>query len=71
MTCSISSLSEKDRLTPRELATLRAALHCWQNELSYYTREELQTYYPDLKGIEPLSLDAVDMLIQKMARAES
>ena len=58
-------------LTGRELATIRAALHCWQNELSYYTTEELQTYYPDLKGIEPLSLDALDTLIQKMVRAES
>ena len=29
-------------LTEREAATLRAALHCWQNELSYYTTEELR-----------------------------
>ena len=39
-------------LTEREAATLRAALHCWQNELSYYTAEELRSYYPDLQGIE-------------------
>ena len=37
-------------LTEQERATLRAALHCWQNELSYFMTEELQDYYPDLRG---------------------
>ena len=53
-------------LTEREAATLRAALHCWQNELSYYTTEELQDYYPDLQGIEPLSIAQVDELLAQL-----
>jgi hypothetical protein len=53
-------------LTGQELATLRAALHCWQNELSYYTTEELQDYYPDLQGIEPLSIDEVERLLARL-----
>ena len=56
------------KLTIRELATLRAALHCWQNELSYYTTEELENYYPDLKGTEPLSHDEVENLLTCIAR---
>ena len=28
-------------LSPRNVATLVAALHAWQNELGYYTVEEL------------------------------
>ena len=53
-------------LTERERATLRAALHCWQNELSYYTTEELQDYYPDLREHEPLGIDEVDALLAGM-----
>ena len=53
-------------LTEREAATLRAALHCWQNELSYYTTEELQSYYPDLHGIEPLSIEQVETLLARL-----
>ena len=36
--------------------TPAAALHAWQNELSYYTTEELRDYYPDLRGDVPLSI---------------
>ncbi len=56
-------------LTEREAATLRAALHCWQNELSYYTTEELRSYYPDLQGIEPLSIDEVERLLTRRQAA--
>ena len=56
-------------LTDREAATLRAALHCWQNELSYYTVEELQDYYPDLQSIEPLSIDEVERLLVRLQAA--
>ena len=40
-------------LTPRAVATLVAALHAWQNELSYHTVEELRDYHPELSGHEP------------------
>ena len=53
-------------LTEREAATLRAALHCWQNELGYLTTEELQGYYPDLRGIEPLTVAEVDGLFARL-----
>ena len=53
-------------LTKREAATLRAVLHCWQNELSYYTTEELQDYYPDLRGHAPLSIDEVERLLTQL-----
>ncbi len=53
-------------LTEREAATLRAALHCWQNELSYYTTEELRDYYPDLRGHVPLSIDEVERLLAQL-----
>ena len=58
-------------LSEREAATLRAALHCWQNELSYFTTEELQEYYPDLQGYEPLSIDDVERLLARLQRAGS
>ena len=41
-------------LTKREAATLRAALHCWQNELSYFTTEELQGLLPRPPGYRAL-----------------
>ena len=53
-------------LTEREAATLRAALHCWQNELSYFTTEELRDYYPDLQGIEPLTVAEVERLLARL-----
>ena len=56
-------------LTEQELATLRAALHCWQNELSYYTTEELQDYYPDLRGIDPLGIEEVERLLAQLQAA--
>ncbi len=56
-------------LTTREAATLRAALHCWQNELSYFTTEELRDYYPDLQGIEPLSIAEVERLLARLQSA--
>ena len=56
-------------LTEREAATLRAALHCWQNELSYYTTEELRDYYPDLHGVQLLSIDEVERLLARLQAA--
>ncbi len=56
-------------LTERETATLGAALHCWQNELRYYTTEELRDYYLDLQGIEPLSIDEVERLLAQLQAA--
>ena len=56
-------------LTEREAATLRAALHCWQNELSYFTTEELRDYYPDLQGIEPLTVAEVERLLARLQAA--
>ncbi len=53
-------------LSEQERATLRAVLRCWQNELSYYTTKELQDYYPDLQGHEPLSIDGVDELFAQL-----
>ena len=53
-------------LTEQERATLRAVLQCWQNELNYYTTEELQDYYPDLQGHEPLSVEGVDQLFAQL-----
>ena len=50
------------KFTERELATLKAALHCWQNELSYYTTEELRSYYPDLTNEEPLTDEQITAL---------
>ncbi len=57
-------------LTEQQLATLRAVLQCWQNELSYYTTEELQDYYPDLQGHEPLSIEGVDQLFAQLQAAQ-
>ena len=56
----------RSAITAREAATLRAALHCWQNELSYYTTEELRSYYPDLRGVEPLSIEDVEALLARL-----
>ena len=50
-------------LTPRALATLVAALHCWQNELGYHSTSELRAYHPELCGHEPLSIEEVDGLL--------
>ena len=56
-------------LTDQERATLRAALHCWQNELGCYTTEELREYYPDLRDAEPLTIDEVERLLARLERA--
>ena len=53
-------------LTKQDRATLQAVLQCWQNELNYYTTEELQDYYPDLQGHEPLSIEGVDQLFAQL-----
>ena len=52
-------------LTRREALTLVAALHAWQNELSYYTVEELRDYYPDLDP-DPLTMEEVDGLLARL-----
>ena len=56
-------------LTPRDVPTLVAALHAWQNELSYYTVEELRDYHPELCGHEPLSIEEVDGLLAQLQAA--
>ncbi len=56
-------------LTPRDVPTLVAALHAWQNELSYYTVEELRDYHPELCGHEPLSIEEVDGLLAQLKAA--
>ncbi len=53
-------------LTPRAVSTVVAALHAWQNELSYYTVEELRDYHPELRGHEPLSIEEVDALLAQL-----
>ena len=55
-------------LTRRELDTLTAALHCWQNELSYYTVEELRAYHTELTRYVPLTIDEVDALVTRLRR---
>ena len=56
-------------LSRRDVPTLVAALHCWQNELSYYTVEELRDYHPELRGHEPLSIEEVDGLLAQLQAA--
>ncbi len=56
-------------LTPRNVPTLVAALHAWQNELSYHTVRELRTYHPELCGHEPLSIEEVDGLLAQLQAA--
>ncbi len=53
-------------VSEREISTLVVALRAWQNELSYYTTEELRDYYSDLRGIEPLGIDAVEDLLARL-----
>jgi len=55
------------RFSDRELATLRAALRCWINELGYYDTEELLQHYPEL-GREPLTMDEADALLMRVVR---
>ena len=54
-------------LTRREAATLVAALHAWQNELSYHTVEELAEWHPQLRDHEPLTIAEVDGLLWRLA----
>ena len=56
-------------LTPRDVPTLVAALHAWQNELSYHTVRELRAYHPELCGHEPLSIEEVDGLLAQLQAA--
>ena len=56
-------------LSRRDVPTLVAALHAWQNELSYYTVEELRDYHPELCGHEPLSIEEVDGLLAQLQAA--
>lgn len=57
-------------LSQREALTLIAALHAWQNELSYHTVEELRAYHPELRHHEPLSIEEVDRLLTRFRVAE-
>ncbi len=54
-------------LTRRDAATLVAALHAWQNELSYHTVEELRGWHPELRDHEPLTIAEVDGLLWRLA----
>jgi hypothetical protein len=54
-------------LTRRDTATLVAALHAWQNELSYHTVEELAEWHPQLRDHEPLTIAEVDGLLWRLA----
>ncbi len=56
-------------LSRRDVPTLVAALHCWQNELSYYTVDELRDYHPELCGHEPLTMEEVDGLLAQLQAA--
>ena len=56
-------------LSRRDVPTLVAALHAWQNELSYYTVEELREYHTELCGHEPLSIEEVDGLLAQLQAA--
>ena len=56
-------------LTRRDAATLVAALHAWQNELSYHTVDELAEWHPQLRDHEPLSIAEVDGLLWRLAAA--
>ena len=55
------------QLSPRDTATLVAALHAWQNELSYHTVEELAEWHPELRDHRPLSIEEVDGLLRRLA----
>ena len=59
------------QLTARDAATLVAALHAWQNELSYHTVEELRAWHPELRDHRPLSIEEVDGLLWRLAAAAS
>ena len=56
-------------LTRRDAATLVAALHACQNELSYHTVEELAEWHPELTGHQPLTIAEVDGLLWRLAAA--
>ncbi len=56
-------------LTRRDAATLVAALHAWQNELSYHTVEELAEWHPQLRDHEPLTIEEVGGLLWRVAAA--
>ncbi len=56
-------------LTSRDAATLVAALHAWQNELSYHTVEELAEWHPQLRDHEPLTIEEVGGLLWRLAAA--
>ena len=58
-------------LTRRDAATLVAALHAWQNELSYHTVEELAEWHPELRDHAPLSIQEVDGLLWRLYAADS
>ncbi len=56
-------------LTRRDAATLVAALHAWQNELSYHTVEELAEWHPELRDHAPLTIEEVDGLLWRLYAA--
>ena len=63
-------MSPHPPLSQRDAATLTAALHAWQNELSYYTVEELRTYHPELRDHHPLSIEEVEGLLALLQAAQ-
>ena len=64
-------MSPHPPLSQRDAATLTAALHAWQNEISYHTVEELRTFHPELRDHEPLSIEEVDGLLALLQAAQA
>ena len=56
-------------LSKRDAVTLVAALHAWQNELSYHTGEELAQWHPELQDHKPLTIEEVDGLLARLQAA--
>ena len=53
-------------ITTRELATLRAALRYWQEEMCPHGADAMRPYF-DQPEVEPLSSDEIDELRQPLA----
>ena len=54
-----------DRLTPRELAIILAALRHWQHTIDPQAKTTAKTY-PQLEEVEPLSSAEIDELCERL-----
>jgi hypothetical protein len=52
-------------LTPRHLATLRAALQFWKEEMGSHSVEFMQPYF-DVDTIEPLTIEEITALDRQL-----